>query len=302
MGALKVLYIGGASFSGSTFLGAALSQHPQLFLAGELTGFLSHRPRSHKCSCGQRYPHCPFWQEVVARWQQHTPLSLDAYRTLCERYERIRAYPRLLSPRLLQDPDFQQYAAASRAFFQALATVSGKTVIVDISKYPGRALALHRAGLDVTFVHLVKNGLAYLDSNTRHQYQRRYAHWPRWQFWLYSALEWDLVNLLAEDAARRLNGMRLRYEDYTADPAAAFGRIGQALALDDLADYGETLRRGAAIHFGHAMGGNLVRLQGAVRLQPRHDWKTRLTRGQKAIYWLTAAWLGLRYGYSPRVT
>ncbi len=300
MGALKVLYIGGTSFSGSTFLGAALSQHPQLFLAGELIGFVRHHPRTHKCSCGRLYHECSFWQETLQTWQRKTSLSLEDYRTLCDRYERIRAYPSLLSPGLPKEAAFRQYAAASRAFLQVLSELSQSSVIVDISKYPTRALALSRAGIDVVFVHLVKNGLAYLDSNTRRLYVRHYEDnpwWPRWRFWVRSALEWDLINLLAMDVSRRLPGLRLRYEDYITDPAAAFARIGQRLEVDDLADYGDRLRRGAEIHFGHALGGNLIRLRGPARLSPNSSWRSRITPTQRAIYCLLAGWLGKRYGY-----
>ncbi len=301
MGAVKILYIAGASFSGSTFLGAALSQHPDFCLAGELIGFLSHRPRGHKCSCGQRYDRCTFWKTVLQDWQRRSPaISLDEFRTISERYERIRAYPRLLSPNLTQQVDFQRYAAANHAFFAALAQAGQCSTIIDISKYPTRALALARAGLDVYCVHLVKNGLAYLDSDTRRRYRRRYQQrrfWPRWRFWVRSALEWDLINLLAEDVTRRLGGLRLRYEDYVADPAAAFARIGQALATDTLAPYGEQLRRGATISFDHALGGNLIRLQGETRLEPRTNWVARLSPTQKIIYALISGWLGRHYGY-----
>lgn len=298
MGTLKILYIGGASFSGSTFLGAALAQHPSLTLTGELIGLLT-RERTHKCSCGKRFDTCDFWQRVLQTWEANSPIGWETYRRLATRYERIRGLRYLLWQPTRRSQDFKNYAAATHAFLEAIAKTTGTNVLVDISKYPTRALALQAAGLDVVFIHLTRNGLAYLESNTRHRYEREYAPkgWPRWLFWVNSALEWDFINLLCLWTRRKMPSLHLRYENFVREPHAAFSAIGNLIEIPDLGTWGQALQNGTEIAFGHSMGGNLIRLQGPARLAPNQEWEKRITSTQRQIYRILSAWLSRRLGY-----
>ena len=60
-----ILYIAGIGRSGSTLLDAMLDSHPELFGAGELTHVFEEIAHDARCSCGNSYSRCDFWQEVL---------------------------------------------------------------------------------------------------------------------------------------------------------------------------------------------------------------------------------------------
>ena len=119
---------------------------------------------------------------------------------------------------------------------------------------------------------------------------------------LISHLRWIVGNLLSEWVCTRLGperAMRLRYEDFVADPKGALERIGSLLELD-FTDVAVAASSGAPMQAGHNVGGNRTKKSGIITLRPElaEEWKIPLSATeQRRLSWMSMGWLMRRYGY-----
>jgi hypothetical protein len=91
--------------------------------------------------------------------------------------------------------------------------------------------------------------------------------------------------------------MRLRYEDFVADPEAALGKIGSLIELD-LTSVADAASSGKPMQAGHNIGGNRTRKSGFIVLRPdNEEWKTALSPTEQRLAWMLMGWLMRRYGY-----
>jgi hypothetical protein len=72
--------------------------------------------------------------------------------------------------------------------------------------------------------------------------------------------------------------------------------IGPLVGLD-LEEVGRRLLEGAPMDVGHNVGGNALRMTGAISLKPNFDWRTKLTPESERTFWRIGGWLERRYGY-----
>jgi len=91
--------------------------------------------------------------------------------------------------------------------------------------------------------------------------------------------------------------MRLRYEDFVADPRAALERIGSLIELD-LTDVADAAASGEPMQAGHNVGGNRTKKSGVITLRPdAKEWKSVLSPTEQRLSWVLMGWLMRRYGY-----
>ena len=91
--------------------------------------------------------------------------------------------------------------------------------------------------------------------------------------------------------------MRLRYEDFVADPEAALGRIGSLIGLD-LASVADASSSGEPLRVGHNIGGNRTKKSGYLTLRPdAREWEGTLSPAEQRLAWALLGWLMRRYGY-----
>jgi hypothetical protein len=331
---VRVLMITGSARSGSTILDIALGNHPHIESVGEVmdlirTGWISReslrgidpmRLRRPICTCGKRLDvlyvdtpdeACPFWSRVRGEWVERTdPESIENYPKLRGNFERtrlallIQQCLRLLYEKRRQSASFRSYAGLTRAFFESIRAVSGKPIIVDSTKSPVRAFAHSLVpGIDLYVVHLVRDGRGVITSRrkTFKKDIRAGIMWdhegiPMWR----TVVRWIGLNLAAEWVCTRLGPkktMRLRYEDFVADPKGALERIGSLIQLD-LTDVADAASSGQPMQAGHNVGGNKTKKSGIITLRPdAQEWRTALSPAEKRLSWIFIGWLLRRYGY-----
>jgi len=91
--------------------------------------------------------------------------------------------------------------------------------------------------------------------------------------------------------------MRLRYEDFVADPKSALERIGSLIELD-LREVADAASSGKPMQAGHNVGGNRTKKSGTITLRlDDEEWKRALSPTQQRLSWLLMGWLMRRYGY-----
>jgi hypothetical protein len=296
-----------------------------------LRGIDPMRLRRPICTCGKRLDvlyvdtpdeACPFWSRVRDEWVERTdPESIESYPKLRGYLERtrlallIQQCLRLLYEKRRQSASFRSYAGLTRAFFESIRAVSGKPIIVDSTKSPIRAFAHSLVpGIDLYLVHLVRDGRGIVISH-RKSYREDlpvstmwdHESFPMWKalvrrrvLYLLSVVRWTVQNLAAEWVCTRLGPkktMRLRYEDFVADPKGALERIGSLIELD-LTDVAEAASSGQPMQAGHNVGGNRTKKSGTITLRPdAQEWRTALSPAEKRLLWLLIGWLLRRYGY-----
>jgi hypothetical protein len=299
--AVKVIYIAGQSFSGSTLLCAMLGIHPEVEPVSELAMWtLKAGQTGRRCSCGRTRLECPFWTQVHGTWiGKLEGLSVETYTELQRRIETLRySWPHLFAR--LPWPsagDMELYRRATVALFESVAAC-GRPIIADSSKKPPRAAALTGAeGLELRVIHLVRDGVSFIEANIR-----RKKLSPSDRDFLYRVfrlgIEWSAANLAAERALR-MNGSRgvqVRYEDLVEDPDAALKMIGAQVELD-LACVGEHIRAGRPISWRHMESGSTHRLAGPALLSKDFAARPRFPRRVRLAFYLGGGALSRRYGY-----
>jgi len=192
----------------------------------------------------------------------------------------------------------------TRAFFESIRAVSGKPVIVDCSKISVRTVALGMIpGIDLYAIHLVRDGRGVITSHRksfekdlRTGVMRDHKGRPMWE----TAVRWVVGNLLSEWVCTQLGPkrtMRLRYEDFVADPKSALERIGSLIELD-LREVADAASSGKPMQAGHNVGGNRTKKSGTITLRlDDEEWKRALSPTQQRLSWLLMGWLMRRYGY-----
>jgi hypothetical protein len=182
--------------------------------------------------------------------------------------------------------------------------VSGKPIIVVSDMGPVRALALGMIpGIDLYVVHLVRDVRGVMTSHRKTFKKDLQAGimWdhkghPMWK----TGVRWTVLNLASGWVCAQLGPkrtMRLRYEDFVADPKTALERIGSLIELD-LTNVADAASSGKPMHAGHNIGGNRTKKSGTVTLRPdAQEWKSALSPTEQRLSWMSMGWLMRRYGY-----
>jgi hypothetical protein len=186
--------------------------------------------------------------------------------------------------------------------YEAIGAITGSRVIVDSSKEPAHGFAMSMVpGVDFYALHLLRDprAAAYSwskkkpqpDTDTR-DFMVRFSPAK-------SSALWDSWNASAEALWRRVPDryLRLRYEDFVADPRECFEKI---LALVGEPDAGPPLvgEREVKLGVSHTVSGNPNRFEtGAVELRTDREWTSRMKPRDKALVTVLTLPLLKHYGY-----
>jgi hypothetical protein len=267
--------------SGSTILGATLAAHPDVVYAGELfeiptPAWIPGRP----CACGLSSLECPFWSGVRRHVEGVGPLPRFAEDEA--RYGRWSTLLRWWLGGQWPSRRVDEYTSYLDAMVRGIAAESGRRIVIDSSKVLSRALAYERLqsdDFDVRFIHLVRDGQEVLAS--RSERRTRTAGPAEVVDRRLDAIQfsgrWIGANLLIAALLGRRKGryLRLRYEDFLADPEAALDRVGPFLGVE-LSAVGQEVAAGRPIPVGHIVAGNRLRQDGAIVVR-----RTPSSNGQK---------------------
>lgn len=311
--ALHVVYIVGCGRSGSTLLERMLGAIPGFTNGGELIGLFPRvAPEDQRCGCGQPFSTCPFWLSVGARafrgWERSVVENVAEWQrsVVRQRYVPFLLQP-WTAPRTFRER-LDEYIAAYRDLYTAIAQESGAGVVVDASKAPAQLLALRRlVGLKISVLNLVRDprgvahswnktdvNLPHLHDRERsmrtHQPQRTALRWSTFQF------EAALLSAMSPRSAR------VRYEDLVASPRRTLERALTSIGmpakpnwLEHVDDTAVTLGR------SHGIAGSRSRFTaGRIELQLDDEWRSNMPpTARRVVTALTFPQL-LRYGYVGR--
>jgi hypothetical protein len=301
---IKVLYIIGCGRSGSTVMSAILGEHSDIFCAGEVSQLVCDAWKDNfYCSCGVRGNQCEFWSEVYKIWLEMTQCQdLNDYLYLQRKFENFKS---ILSwwriSQNNQSPEFQKYKRWTKNIYEAIHKVSGKSIIIDASKNPARALALTNiAQIDLSFIHLIRDsrGVAWslkksYQIDQKAGIQKKLKSRPVWR----TALFWTIVNLQANWVLSHINTnnyLRVTYESFVQDSENFLLKVGNIINCDFM-DVIENLKQGKEIDFEHNIAGNFIRMKRQIKLSLDQEWVEKLPKQDQMMVNLLTQWLINRY-------
>jgi hypothetical protein len=240
---LRVGYVAGTSYCGSTLTSFILNTHPNIFSPGEMGPGESAEREGFPCSCGTILAECPFYVKVTERMKSWgVPFDLRHWK-LRYRFSKNQHLERLargaLGSRLLEDlrhkvwtvlPTYRdcigELERRNEAFIRACLEVSGKSVFLDATKHPSRIPELRRIpSLDLRIIHLIRDPRGYCNSAFK---KRRVAIEE-------GARRWVEGNRAAQrqlSALPRDKWLYVTYESLASQPDSVFSRLAEFLGAD----------------------------------------------------------------------
>lgn len=302
---IKILYVLGRGRSGSTIFANVLGEHDGFFSAGEVRYLWDPVLKNRaECACGEQLSTCPVWSKVLERledvpveeaagWQREVVTERNLLRLL--RYRGNGSWPAL-----------EAFASVMKRVYEALGEATGASVIVDSSKRPSYAAVVRLLeDCDLYCIQMVRDprASAYSWASRRHrsvfgdgkEVTRRNA--------FDSTLRWNILNLEAEVLLRYLSlerRMRLRYEDFVAEPrdtaARVTGFVGENGVRSPFID-----QRTVTLTPNHTIAGNPSRFSsGELVVQDSGEWRTHQKSVDRQITTAMALPYLRRYGYPLR--
>jgi hypothetical protein len=306
-----VVYLAGLGRSGSTLLERLLGEMPGACPAGEVVHLWLRGIRDgERCGCGQPFLACPFWeavgQEAFGGWAQ---VDVDRITRLRAQVDRSRFLPQLASPALRRrlQPALDEYVRYYQRLYAAVGQVSGAPVVIDSSKHASLAFCLRSSpGLDLRVIHMVRDPRAVAYSWSKIVDRPEGASGSQMSTYTpaSAALRWNLQNsalqLLSQLGTPTL---RVRYEDFTAAPAATLGRIATFAGLPEGPEFSFLDTDGpgrwwADLEATHTASGNPMRFTtGRIGIRYDGTWQTAMTAGNRRTVTTLTLPLLMRYGY-----
>ena len=297
-----MIYIAGYGRSGSTLLDIALAQNNSIFGAGEVTALARHVWDSNEyCACRSTVHDCPLWKPVVGRWRSSGDSKFMArYRAAQERMEGILSWRRLIGA-TWAETSRANFGEQTVSLFQTLRAVSGRPIIVDSSKLPGRAFALAALpSIDLYVIHLVRDGRGVAWSMMKpfkRQVEQGLQKELRPKPLVYTALRWAIVNVAAQLLCWKLGprrSMRVRYEDFVEDPSRTLDQV-MVMVGEEPSD--SVRRSGQTIFPHHQVAGSRHRMQQVLSVERDERWASEMPRSRQYLFSIICAPLMLWYGY-----
>jgi hypothetical protein len=306
---VKVLYVAGLGRSGSTILANALGQIEGFFSGGELNFIWKHTLIENRlCGCGRPARECPFWGPVFESefGGQSEALAREMMR-LQYSGARTRHIPMMLTEggRRKIRARLGEFLDNTGRLYESIQSVAGSRVIVDTSKEPAYGYALGMVpGIDLRVLHLVRDprAAAYSWAKKKRQPDSTEREFMHRKTPTQSAVLWDAWNAAIEALWRRMPAsyLRLRYEDFIADPRRSFGEI---LNLTDEKDAELPLvgERDVKLGISHTVSGNPNRFDtGTVELRQDRAWQEQMKSRDRALVTALTLPLLARYHYSVK--
>lgn len=323
---VRVLYFTGSGRSGTTVINNILGQLGGAFACGELR-YLWRRgvAQNHLCGCGESFSTCPVWSAVMATpgrpgattasggADPHPGAAMDtseaeAIASRLLRRLASRRVPAMLVRRALRRPPVTPHPDDETIawLYRAIAAHVDGALVIDSSKLPPYGMLLGQlAGIEVFHLHVVRDPRATAFSWQRSKPALDHAGgealMPTLRVWKSAAL-WAWWNALTVALwGRDEQYLRVRYEDFVADPGGVIESIARrcGLSADDLPFESPTKVRMAPTH---SVAGNPSRhSKGTVEIRADDEWRDALrSRDRRLVTAVTAAVL-MALGYSLRV-
>jgi len=234
----KVVVITGSGRSGSTLLSLILSQHPDVQNLAQVRDLQKAFENGETCSCGEVVRDCAFWSRVADdsdalrnAWHRH--LAFEAA-TLSMKSWSVESSEQALQT---VGKDLREQV---ESLYERAAEVSGKQVLIDVSKPPQHSLLLSGVeGLDVRVINLARDPRAVACSWYRKEMKAATSMRQRLRAMktvLRRARDWRAREQRAGELQAIVGDrhfFKLHYEDFVKSPSSTIARLFEWMGLSD---------------------------------------------------------------------
>jgi hypothetical protein len=301
---VKVVYIAGCSFSGTTLLSNVIGQVDDFFSAGEIRClWYESIIKNYKCGCGLPFRDCQTWHGILeeASLNRHEDIETLANEMLLLQENRLDL-PKFLTPwdRQKFKLEHEFYLGNLDKLYTAISRFTNSEYIVDSSKSPLYAYVLGLLpSIDLYVVHLVRNPVAVQHSCLKRK-QRGDKNWINYNIFS-GSLTWSFSNFASEilcDKKHSDRYMRVSFEEFIDNPKETLSAILKAVGAvkGELPLSGNGL---ISIPVNHTVIGNRNRFEkGPIALKRDERWRQEMNAVDKLIVNLLTAPLHAKYKLS----
>lgn len=293
----KLIYIAGGGHSGSTLLDLILGASSNGFGMGEVCFYNSYRYqlddpklyaiKSNKCSCGNDFDNCSFWNEV----HQESGKNLDISR----RYSIIDSFKtvwNIICP--VKFVRFDMKNPDDHLFFDSVLKVlngNKPKFLIDSSKDPRRLLMLEsllgKKKLKVIF--LVRDIRGYVNSYSNPNKWRVIDAGLKPQNFLRVAFRWAIVNifLVIYLKLQKIDYLKISYDKFCQNPDEQLLKIKKKWSLNIPINYLEAVKKKEY----HNIHGNLMKFSNINKIKWDRSWAEQLPTWKKSTVDILFGWL-----------
>ena len=260
---MKLVYILGNAYSGSTLLGFLLGAAKEALFLGELRYFPSRNITKRRCACDSKVHSCRFWAPLLEQnLNAHSEETYKALSTLI--LDQLGSSKPIGSEKeILMEEKFL------KSLFDQLPVTNDKNIIIDSSKSLWRLKFLEQIPeLEIKIVHLRRSFRSNISSFVKHK-----------KPFFYNILKIHTNNWLMDSFLKGRNDyMRIEYSEMCRDPKKVFSDLSDFLQISDFDPFKmENIEC-------HAYGGNSGTfkqfISGNLMLREDSNWKKNLKKWQ----------------------
>ncbi len=306
---IRILCITGVGRTGSTLIDRVLGSAPGVVAVGESRAlWVRLRGRNSFCGCGEPQHDCGWWTAALGAAFPGQEIDFDTEIARERRLMSPKSVARLIAGGRWLRPlreDLRAYGELRARLYGAILEQEGARAIVDSTKFPLYALLLARSGkFDVRALHLVRDSRAVGYARTKLRANPKVTDAATTQMRVgvtTMAWRWTAYNALAEVSGRRTAPyLRVRYEDFVAEPARWTARVLAFAGIEASVPGIEAAVVPMARH--HVVGSNPVAREasGLVRIVADTAWLREFPRRSKVVTTILTAPGLLQYRYPLR--
>jgi hypothetical protein len=256
---------------------------------GELWAFSKWAQNNYLCSCSSYFYDCEFWKEV---FDQYCKTRRREKKSLFNPYIKdLQKYKKYFLQYFFYIPYsthyLHEYSSYERSLYTSILNISHNKFVVDESKYVERALKLYLSNkFDMKFIHLVRDGRAFLDSLKRAV--QRGTRQKKVNIIL-EVLKWktniSIQNKFLKNVGYK-NKIKLSYEYLTKNTELTLKELCAFLHID----YNYSLLNPESSHYffahpHHLIGGNRIKFAHRdTKIIYYDDWKKNLSAWEKICF------------------
>ena len=275
----------GTGRSGTTLLDIVLGNASDIFSCGELISFPKLNGVPH--GFGEGSKQYIFWKRVEESFfSKNRGLQYHYLVKTVNAVESHKTFYRNIV-HLTTSVKFKEYIHFVNDFFESIFYNINENIVVDSSKYPGRALALSRQDRwQVDYIYLIRN-----PAGVVHSFSKAHVEQPGKNF-ISSNLYYFLIHFMCHFVKARIDKSRfitIRYEDFLQNTTEVLSRIEDELSLD-LSVPISFIENRVPLKVGCLFEGNRIRLENEISISRKnfdfhHNWKDTVTTLLNGWWW-----------------
>ena len=257
----KLIYILGTGRTGTTLIGIVLSNNPEIFDTGEILKFIELKGEPHGFS--QDTKNYQFWKRMYHDLEKDLHLD-EGLNTIIRRIEYHKFFLLNFISKKKSKSKQRAYSKYINAFFSRIFCQT-KNIVIDSSKYPGRALAIERhlkSDIEKYYIYLKRNPISVINA-----FAKKGLEQPS-KGYLATNIYYFLINLFCNMVLLRIHRKRkitIKYEDFIAEPTETLITIQNKFHIN-LNNSIELIKNNEELKTGYIFEGNRIRLQERIRI------------------------------------